>query len=278
MSAVQTLGMMLSDPQRGQVALHALHPLISLKPSVDGIGRASCVDDSVLLKRHPSKPESNALWQIITDLRARCTLLHIRDETDLRPKHRSPKNLGPFRSRAYAFTSSGGPDSSDEANALREKHLAALPDFLRRNVEGQSESEAFFFVLLSRLHDAGELRLKRPDPKVVLELMQELVEQSGGHPRHLLFASPSHCVHLAHRSPILRVTMNGLQEELAEIVDPTLTDSSMGRERLRRFRATVTIGYGDVLPAFEEMSGVEFEAHAEGAATFTSAQLEHGAL
>jgi glutamine amidotransferase len=40
---------------------------------------------------------------------------------------------------------------------LRERLLESLPEFLRRNVRGETDSEIFFHLFLSFLHDAGQL-------------------------------------------------------------------------------------------------------------------------
>jgi glutamine amidotransferase len=40
---------------------------------------------------------------------------------------------------------------------LRERLLESQPEFLRRNVRGETDSECFFYLFLSFLHDAGHL-------------------------------------------------------------------------------------------------------------------------
>jgi glutamine amidotransferase len=40
---------------------------------------------------------------------------------------------------------------------LRERLLASQPEFLRRNIRGETDSEFFFYLFLSFLHDAGHL-------------------------------------------------------------------------------------------------------------------------
>ena len=40
---------------------------------------------------------------------------------------------------------------------LRERLLASQPEFLRKNVRGETDSELFFYLFLSFLHDAGHL-------------------------------------------------------------------------------------------------------------------------
>ncbi|MEO5768536.1 MAG: hypothetical protein ABIS92_09310, partial [Polyangia bacterium] len=49
-------------------------------------------------------------------------------------------------------------------DAIRERVLDAIPDYLRRNVRGRSASEHLFHLFLAYLHDAGILDLPSPAP------------------------------------------------------------------------------------------------------------------
>jgi len=60
----------------------------------------------------------------------------------------------PFRFKRWLFASAGQPET---LRSIRQALLAALPDYLRRSVKGDSASEALFFTFLSRLRDAGRL-------------------------------------------------------------------------------------------------------------------------
>jgi glutamine amidotransferase len=52
-------------------------------------------------------------------------------------------------------------------DGLRERLLASQPEFLRRNVRGDTDSECFFYLFLSFLHDAGHLDDEHVSPEHV---------------------------------------------------------------------------------------------------------------
>ncbi|MGC4092068.1 MAG: class II glutamine amidotransferase [Polyangiaceae bacterium] len=64
------------------------------------------------------------------------------------------ENTHPFRYRSWVFAQTGTIGGFEN---LRERLLASQPEFLRRNVRGETDSECFFYLFLSFLHDAGHL-------------------------------------------------------------------------------------------------------------------------
>lgn len=64
------------------------------------------------------------------------------------------ENTHPFRYRTWLFAQTGTIEGFER---LRERLLASMPEFLRRNVRGETDSELFFYLFLSFLHDAGHL-------------------------------------------------------------------------------------------------------------------------
>jgi glutamine amidotransferase len=64
------------------------------------------------------------------------------------------ENTHPFRYRAWLFAQTGTIVGFDR---LRARLLESQPEFLRRNVRGETDSECFFYLFLSFLHDAGHL-------------------------------------------------------------------------------------------------------------------------
>lgn len=64
------------------------------------------------------------------------------------------ENTHPFRYRSWLFAQTG---TVEGFLRLRERLLESLPEFLRRNVRGDTDSELFFHLFLSFLHDAGQL-------------------------------------------------------------------------------------------------------------------------
>jgi glutamine amidotransferase len=58
---------------------------------------------------------------------------------------------------------------------LRERLLASQPEFLRRNVRGETDSECFFYLFLSFLHDAGHLNEAHVAPEHVAAALRASV-------------------------------------------------------------------------------------------------------
>lgn len=242
MVSVQTLGMMLTDPQRGRVAVHALREVIQLPSDADAIGVGSCVDGAVLLRRTPQLNDGAVLDDFV-ELKSRCAVVQVRREQDLRPKIKAPANVGPFRWKQLAFAAALGPSEVDGAVSLRDAYLDELPDFLRRSIEGQTEAEAFFFATLAILHERGQLSGPRINSDELAQAALACIAQKSDEvPRHVVFGTGTEIVHVSHRAPICIARIEGIDLDVAEALEPTLVDSSMGRERLRRFRGTFVVG------------------------------------
>ncbi len=93
------------------------------------------------------------------------------------------ENTHPFRYRQWLFASTSTVAGFDE---LRPKLLASQPEFLQRNVRGDTDTECLFYLFLSFLHDAGHLRDDLVDPTQVrsalrsaLALVDRLSEEQG---------------------------------------------------------------------------------------------------
>lgn len=245
MVGARAMAMAFNDPQRGHLALHALSGLFGLPRGADGVGVAVSVDGAVLLSRLPNVPPGASLGEIVGPLKGRCALVQVRTADELRPHgpELTTVNMGPFRARSFAGVVVGGPQDPDEAALSRDRLLSDLPDFLQRSVAGHSEGEAFFFAVLARLHRRGLVDAAGPKARELAAAVRETLEASpttAG--RHVAITTGLEIVHVAHGLPSCIVSLEGLSEEVANAVDPTLADSSMGRERLRRFRGVVALG------------------------------------
>lgn len=262
----RSIALMVNDPQRFHVALHALRKQITLADSTDALGVGTCVDGSVLLSRKPTIAPGQSLAELVGPLKGRCAVVQLRDATDLRPRQMSTSNIGPYRSRHLACAVVGGPQTSDEASDLREQWMADMPDFALRSVTGQAESEAFFFACVAELHKMGQLE-RMPRGAALVDAISQVMERDKSNaPRAVSLATGLECAFVTEGVAGTLAFVEGLSNDDADDVDPTLTDSSMGRERLRRFRATLAISGGDqekvVAPA-----GCRFEAVAPSSAT-----------
>lgn len=243
MVGVRALGLMCNDPQRGVVALHELAALASLPVDADAIGTACIVDGAALLSRLPAVVAERSLAQTVGPIQGRCAVVQVRVRGELRPTGPAgAASQGPFRARSYAAAVIGGPQDADGASASRERLLAGVPDFLRRFVGGHAEGEALFIAILARLHALGGLESPHDNAAKLAQAARDVVGKAGSEPRQVTLTNGVEVVHVAVGMPSAVVTLAALSEATANRVDPTLADSSMGRERLRRFRGVVTLG------------------------------------
>lgn len=171
-----------NDQDRVKCALYPARKLLvadgAASASFDAWGLGFYQGGEVLLQRRPKPPtEPIDFYALVKDLRTDVIVGHVRQGTVGKPKN---ENTHPFRFRSWLFAHHGTIPSFD---GVRDELLAAVPDFLRRNIRGQTDSEHLFHVMLAFLHDAGKL----DDINVPASLVRDavrgalaLVEKSAG--------------------------------------------------------------------------------------------------
>jgi glutamine amidotransferase len=82
------------------------------------------------------------------------------------------ENTHPFRYRTWLFAHSGTIGGYER---LRERLLQAQPEFLRRNICGETDSELLFYLFLSFLHDAGWLGDGTPPPRFIADALRSSI-------------------------------------------------------------------------------------------------------
>jgi glutamine amidotransferase len=106
----------------------------------------------ILLKRRPIDDRAVInLASIASDIRADALIAHVRLATIGAPR---TENTHPFRYRQWLFAHTGTLPAFDR---IRGRLAESLPQFLLRDVRGETDSELLFHLFLSFLHDAGEL-------------------------------------------------------------------------------------------------------------------------
>ncbi|HET9960052.1 MAG TPA: class II glutamine amidotransferase [Polyangiaceae bacterium] len=121
----------------------------------------------ILLRRRPMDDRSVIdLTEAAEDIRTDVLIGHVRRASvgALRTE-----NTHPFRYRSWVFAQTGTILGFDR---LRERLLASQPEFLRRNVRGETDSECFFYLFLSFLHDAGHLSEQHVAPGHVVTALR----------------------------------------------------------------------------------------------------------
>ena len=181
-----------------------------------GWGIGFYAGDEVLHKKRPTRPGELVDWQNIAgDVRSDCAVLHLRQPTvgDFRAE-----NAHPFRMRSWLFAHQG---TIGRFDAMRENLAETIPDFLRRNVRGQTDSEYLFHTVLALLHDAGQL--DNPDINetqtltaisAAVTLVERLSAEVGGPEPSLSFIlTPGRTMYgLRHGVPLAYVERLGLHD------------------------------------------------------------------
>jgi len=146
----------------------AIAPPPDFRPDAWGIGFYQ--GSEVLHKKRPKLDDGPIDWEkVARGVRSDAVLVHFREATvgDFRPD-----NTHPFRKRQWLFGHTG---TIRGFEAVRSSLVESLPDFLQRNISGSTDSEHAFGVLLSFLHDGGQLDHPEPNPAVVLGAIRSTV-------------------------------------------------------------------------------------------------------
>lgn len=126
--------------------------------------------DEVLHKKQPAPNGEPVEWtSIAQNLKTDCAIAHVRQAT---VGGFSVDNTHPFRLRQWLFAHVGTIASFEE---IRDKLRADLPDFLRRNIRGSSDSELFFHLILAGLHTRNQLDQTAPAETSLLEAIGDAV-------------------------------------------------------------------------------------------------------
>lgn len=153
-------------------ALREEHAAVGDAPSseADAWGIGFSQSGEVLHKKRPHRGSDAVSWQdIVGNVRTDCALIHLRKASvgDYRAE-----NTHPFRMRQWFFAHLGTVHGFE---ALRAPLLEGLPDFLRRNVRGTTDSELIFHTFLSFLHDRGVLDAPDVDTKILSSALRSSI-------------------------------------------------------------------------------------------------------
>ena len=228
------LGFIGNRPDLGvrAIELEARALTFRRKPAViPGWGVGFYQGGEILLKRRPidDRPEISLL-DMTKDMRADVLLAHIRSATvgSLRTE-----NTHPFRYRQWLFAHTG----TVEAFArLRSRMSESLPQFLQRDVRGETDSELLFHLFLSFLHDSGDLdrpNVDAPSARAALRsciaLVERLCAEEGAGPSamNILVSNPEYLLAVHGGAPMAHRVYEGRHD-----LERLFGDSGLGRMRL----------------------------------------------
>jgi len=125
----------------------------------------------VLMRRRPidDRPDIDVAKNC-ADIRADVMIGHVRMATvgALRTE-----NTHPFRYRQWLFAQTGTIPAFD---SIRERLVASVPEFLRGDIRGETDSEVLFHIFLSFLHDAGRLNDAGVTDKIVGDALRSTLQ------------------------------------------------------------------------------------------------------
>ena len=153
-----------NEPENLACALFSARNALYWPGRLDGWGLGFVQGGDVLLQKRPRVETGEVdLYGHIKDLRADAVVARVGSGQD---SNAPAEDVDPFRFRSWLF-GSVGEISETGFEAVRERLLESVPDFLRRNIRGKSASEHIFHLFLAFLHDAGSLDAVSPPPALV---------------------------------------------------------------------------------------------------------------
>jgi glutamine amidotransferase len=197
---------------------NVIAPPESLSPAGWGIGFYQ--GGEVLHKKRPLLEGEEIDWEeVASEVHSDCAVFHLRNATV--GKFRS-ENTHPFRFRQWLFAHNG---TIGRFDVIRQRLLESMPDFLQRNIRGETDSEHFFHAILSFLHDAGQLDQLDLDERAVLNsirstvtLIERLEAEVGA--KHgslnMMLTNGRRMYALCRGAPLMYVERQGLHDTRAE--------------------------------------------------------------
>lgn len=221
----------------------AIAPPPSINPAGWGIGFYQ--GGEVLHKKRPTFSKEEIDWEEVAgDVRSDCVIVHLRDAT---VGERRSENTHPFRMRRWLFAHNGTIDRFDR---IQPKLLESMPDFLRRNVRGDTDSELFFHVVLSFLHEGGQLDKQDVEADPVLaairssiELIDRLSSEADAQQAtlNMILTNGRQMFALARGTPLMYVERQGVQ-------DGRTRDEPIGAKASSALRYVLAVGDGNEVP------------------------------
>lgn len=191
----------------------------------------------ILLKRRPidDRPEINLL-DMTKDVRADLLMAHVRVATVGTAR---TENTHPFRYRQWLFAHTGTIEAFPQ---LRSRMAESLPQFLQRDVRGDTDSEILFHLFLSFLHDAGQLDRPTVDAsktraalRACISLVDRLCAEEGqdASAMNILVSNPEYLL-AVHGGAKMGYRIFGGRHDLERLFG----DGGLGRMRIPDFAAS----------------------------------------
>jgi glutamine amidotransferase len=188
----------------------------------DAYGFGYYKGNDVLLGKRPSgAPSTFTLTQLAGSVDSEALLAHARYATVGSQKD---ENTHPFRFRRWLFAHDGTVEAFHE---VKPRILDALPEFLRRNVEGETDSEHAFMLFLKYLREVGQLDDLDVEARTVGRALARVTRELETWSREVGASKPSSLNFVATNGRVLAATRRGrpLHYALLEGIMPCKRDS-----------------------------------------------------
>ncbi|MCA9600725.1 MAG: class II glutamine amidotransferase [Myxococcales bacterium] len=234
------IGYMANRADRFGAALEQESAVVDATASDDpsGYGVGFYQGGEVLLMKRPLFERTDLHWsEVVGDVQTDCAVAHLRRGMTVGAFRTD--NTHPFRMRQWLFAHNG---AIDKFEAMRERLMEQLPDFIRRNLRGQTDSEHFFHLILSFLHDSGQLdnpdiadTYVLPALRSSVAMLEQLSSEVGAAPPtlNLVLATGRRMYALRWGRPMMIVER----------------ESDARTEKPVRFRYTMVVGGAESVPA-----------------------------
>lgn len=235
MATLNVLGYLGNEPGRMGCALHELRSALTAPPQAEGFGLAHFMDDRLLLNKRPSPvTQGIPLAELVGPVRTSTLLLSMHTASD----------GGPYKFRSWAFAMQG----CDGREPLRAELVERLPDFLTRNISGDSVGEASFHRFLATLHSHNKVDDITVDGLLVAQSLRQTLDAvaSRGEARAspmVLMATNGRVLVCAHQgSGVAYSLREGIMACQRCQTDRHTLDPFPVRESHRRFKGVVVAG------------------------------------
>jgi glutamine amidotransferase len=146
-------GYIANEAERVRCALFPVRESLTAPVSAGagGQGLGFYQSGEVLLQKRPrNQPGVADFYAQLRGLRTDMAIGYVREHEPAK----SPASDNPYRFRSWLFAATSLVPHFAERRA---ELLESVPEFLRRNIRGQSEAEHLFYLFLAFLHDSGKL-------------------------------------------------------------------------------------------------------------------------
>ena len=215
---------MANDPARIACALHPIraHLVVDAKgANIDSWG-IGFYQGEVLLQRRPKAPADVLdFYAQVRELRTDALIAHARAGTVGKPKN---ENTHPFRFRSWLFAHHGTLPRFGEVKA---ELMSTVPDFLARNLRGDTDSEHLFHLFLAHLHESGRL----DDSHVSTQIVQEALAKTFARVESLVGreqARAAECAVALTNGRVMLATRHGAPAYVCSV--QSITDCPVCRE------------------------------------------------